>query len=177
MDFPKSFDEYFAIDSHCGLIKSSHDHAQYLQSRLRTTDLMECYIHDITPFKALHEPVADKNSICLTALYNDEPVCMFGVVPFSDKRYDELRMGTVWMLGSERLNSIQKSFYKTTKQVVNWLSQEFDYLENVVPLSHKRTILWLSILGFDVGHGIILINNTECVRFVRCAPHVEVSFQ
>ena len=90
---------------------------------------------------------------------------------------NELRMGNIWMLGSNKLNTIRKSFYKTSKKVVNWLSEEFDYLENVVPLSHKKTILWLSLLGFDVGKGIITINNTECVRFVRCAPNIQVSFQ
>ena len=182
MVFPESFDKYFQIDNHVGLIKSTHKHAQYLQSRLRTNDMIECAIHEITPFRVLHEAVADDDTFCITALYDEEPVCMFGVSPLipCDQVYEtinELRMGNIWMLGSNKLNTIRKSFYKTSKQVVNWLSEEFDYLENVVPLGHKKTILWLSLLGFDVGKGIITINNTECVRFVRCAPNIQVSFQ
>lgn len=176
MDFPKSTDKYFHKNGRVTLMHSTHEHAQYVQSRLRPNDLKECEIHNVTPFVALHAPVMEKNGIALTALYDDEPVAMFGVVPF-DEALGDLDMGTIWMLGTNRLNHLQKSFYKTTKQFVDWAVTKYDYVENVVPLDHKRTILWLHTLGFDIGQGTVTINGTECIRFVRCAPHVEVSFQ
>lgn len=166
MGFPNSTENCFHKKGHVSIISSQHEHAQYLQDKLRKEDLYECFIHRVTPFMALHQPIKEKDGYVFTALFKDEPVAMFGV---ADVKNDlDINAGTVWMLGSKELYKCQLSLTKTSKQIVDWLMTEYDMLENIVPAKNKKTINWLKFLGFTVKNTPINVNNYDCFHFVRC---------
>ena len=173
--FPNSTVDAFHEDGDIKIVKSTPDHAGYLQHRLRPDDVRECLVHGSTPWRALHIPFRIKNADTWTALYKDEPVCMYGVVPFvADKDFVS---ATVWMLGSVVLDENPLKFCKTAQQVIDWLNMQYDMLENVVPADHQRTIQWLDRMGFIFAEVPTVINGFSCYRFVRCEKSIEVRFE
>ena len=70
MDFLKSTKDCFYKKGHVSIVSSTYKHAQYLQNKLRKEDLFECFIHRVTPFMALHQPIKEKDSYVFTVLYN-----------------------------------------------------------------------------------------------------------
>lgn len=173
MVFPNSTKKCFHKNGRVSIVVSTYEHAQYLQNKLKTDDLYECFIHGVTPFIALHQPIKEKDGFVFTALYDNQPVAMFGVANLLSD--DDLNMGTVWMLGTNELYKIQKSFIKTTKEVVDWLMTKYDIIENIVPVQNIRTIKWLKLLKFSVSSEKIKVNNCDCYHFVRCISGLIVS--
>lgn len=172
--FPRSTANDFHHDGDIRITKSTVEHAEYLQNHLRLTDVRECMIHSATPWRALHYPLQRKDAVTWTGLYKNVPVCMFGVVPISDD--GEFRSGSIWLLGSDTLEKHASKFLRTSYNMLAHIEQDWDLLENVVPIDHQKTLNWLNWLGFMFGEDVVNINGFACVRFVRCAPHIEVRF-
>lgn len=173
-DFPKSTVRDFHHDGDIRITKATSDHAKYLQDHLRLTDVRECMIHSATPWRALHYPLQRKDAITWTGIYKDVPVCMFGVVPISTE--DGFKSGSIWLLGTDTLEKEAKKFLRISRQMFEYIEADWDVLENVVPIDHQKTLNWLNWLGFLFGEDVVKINGFACVRFVRCAPHIEVTF-
>lgn len=173
--FPNSTVDAFHVDGDVKIVKATAEHAGYLQHHLRPSDVRECMIHSSTPWRALHAPLRLKDAYTWTGMYKDEPVCMFGVVPFMTS--DNFHAATVWMLGSTVLDDIPRVFLKSSKQMCEWISDQYDLIENIVPLDHERTIKWLDWLGFVFSEEPTIVNGYSCVRFVRCDTAIEVTFQ
>lgn len=157
------------------IIRSTLDHASYLQHHLRQTDVRECMIHGSTPWRALHTPLTVKNAETWTGIYQEVPVCMFGTVPLVED--NDMRTALIWMLGTDTLNQKWRKFLRLSRPVSEYLIEGYDLVENVVPIDHTRTIQWLSWLGFIFGDTPTMINGFECVRFVRCAFPIKVRLQ
>ena len=173
--FPKSSINAFHEDGDVKIVKATVEHAGYLQHHLRDTDIRECMIHGATPWRALHVPLSSKHARTWTGLYKDEPVCMFGVFPFENKQ--DLTSGHIWMLGSSVLDDIPRKFLRTSKLMSNWLCDQYDWVENLVPIEHERTIKWLDWLGYSFSNQPTVINGYHCLRFVRCQRDIEVRFE
>lgn len=173
--FPNSTVDAFHVDGDVSIVKSTVEHAGYLQHRLRPSDVRECMIHSSTPWRALHAPLRYKDAYTWTGIWKDEPVCMFGVVPFMTS--DDFKAATIWMLGSDVLDENPRPFLRNSKLMCNWIVDRYDLVENVVPLDHERTIKWLDWLGFAFGEEATVINGYSCLRFVRCDEAIEVRFQ
>ena len=156
------------------IVRATSEHAAYLQHHLREEDVIECKMHGATPWWALHSPLAKPDAETWTGIYKDVPMCMFGTSPIS--RYDDFTIGTVWMLGTEAVSTEYRTFLRLSRIVADYLCTRYDIVENVVPIEHHKTIMWLAWLGFTFNEIPIEIGGVECVRFVRCAADVEVSF-
>ena len=157
------------------IIKSTLDHASYLQHHLRHTDVRECMIHGSTPWRALHTPLSIKTAKTWTGIYQEIPVCMFGTVPLVEEH--DIKTALIWMLGTNTLNKEWRKFLRLSRSVSEYLVEGYDLVENVVPIDHTKTIQWLSWLGFAFGDMPTMVNGFECVRFVRCASSAKVTLQ
>ena len=173
--FPNSTANAFHEDGDVKILKATSEHASYLQHRLRSTDIRECMIHGSSPWRALHEPLANPDAITWTGLYKDEPVCMFGLSPILS--HSEINCGIVWMLGSSVIDENPLKFVRVSINMVNYMISVYDTIENVVPLDHEHTIKWLCSLGFMFAEEPTIINGFSCLRFVRCTDSITVRFQ
>jgi hypothetical protein len=173
--FPKSTAKDFHHDGDIRITTATLDHAEYLQNHLRLTDVRECMIHGATPWRALHYPLKRKDAITWTGLYKNVPVCMFGVVPINSE--DGFKTGSIWLLGTHMIDQYPRKFLPLTRQMLDYIAEDWDVLENVVPIDHQKTLNWLNWLDFMFGEDIVKINGFACVRFVRCAPSIEVTFE
>ena len=111
--FPNSTADAFHVDGNAKIVKATIEHAGYLQHRLRPSDVRECMIHASTPWRALHAPLRYKGAYTWTGLWKDEPVCMFGVVPFMET--DDFAGATIWMLGSDVIDANIRPFLRNSK--------------------------------------------------------------
>jgi len=100
---------------------------------------------------------------------------MFGVVPISSE--DGFKTGSIWLLGTDLIDKHPRKFLPLTRKMLDYIAQDWDVLENVVPIDHHKTLNWLNWLDFMFGEDVVKINGFACVRFVRCAPHIEVTFE
>ena len=153
------------------IVEAISSDAEHLQNTLRPTDIRECQIHGVTPFKALHLPFKENRHHTLTAMVNDIPICMFGTVPI---RQD---VGSVWLLGNDLLEKNHVSFLKASKEMIELVQTHYPIIENVVPADHHKTIEWLMWLGFVFHTEPVIINSYACLRFVRCQVNVEVQLR
>jgi len=175
MVFPNSTNNAFHADGDLEIVESTYEHAEYLQNHLRSPDVRECMIHSSTPWRALHYPITLKDAVTFTALHKNTPACMFGVVPILNN--DEWKTGSIWLLGTDEIDKHPKKFLRASKNMLEYFCDRWDMLENVVPVDHTETLQWLAWLGFVFCEEVTVVNGFECVRFVRCAPHVEMPFQ
>jgi hypothetical protein len=144
------------------IVKSKPSHAETLQHELRYTDNRECVIAGVTPWRALMEPLKDKKAETYTALVNDKPVMMFGVVE------EHELVGSIWMLCSEEVDKHPKTFLRWSKPIVDYFQDQFLLLKNVCPIEHYKTLTWLGYLDFMIMPVPIELNGHKVLRFVRC---------
>ena len=173
--FPSSTANAFHVDGDYRIVASTHEHASYVQQRLRIHDARECMIHGITPWRALHIPLKNPDAQTWTFMHKDVPLAMGGVVEiFYD---DSVRCGSIWMLGSYDVNKHKRKFFEISEKMLEYVMLHYDYVENVVPVDHTHTLLYLNRLGFMFAEEPTLVNGFTCVRFVRCNSDIEVRFE
>lgn len=163
--------KYLGVD----IVESTPEHANWLQNNLRQTDLRECLIMGATPWRALHLPLGIKGAVTYTVMdFDGNPAAMFGTVPLEES--DE-SIASVWMLGTYQLEKHFRILIRMTQPILEHFQQRYDILENVVPVDHLRTIRWLIHAGCLFASQPTIVNGYAVVRFVRCADHIEVSFE
>ena len=144
------------------IVKSRPSHAERLQSNLRSTDVRECVIAGVNPWRALMQPFQEDTAETYTALLNDEPVMMFGVV----KQHD--LVGSIWMLCSADVDKYPKTFLKWSRPIVDYFQDQYLLLQNVCPVEHYKTLTWLGYLDFMIMPRALDLNGYKVLRFVRC---------
>ena len=157
----------FRIDERTTLEKAKHRHASYLQHNLRACDNRELKIHKTTAFTALHSVIPCPMSQTFTALVDNKPMCMFGVVP------DGFHIASIWLLGTDVINEKNRVFLRYSKYFLEYFLNKYDVLENIVPVDHDVTIRWLKWCRFKFTDKI-LHNGYECYRFVRCNKNIKL---
>ncbi len=86
----------------------------------------------------------DKSDISYVGLYHGDPVVCFGV-----RRNTSLsNKGIVWLLSTNKLNSIKNIFIRNSRPYVVKLMNGFDMLENWVDVRNTVAIRWLRWCGF-----------------------------
>lgn len=144
------------------IVRSRPSHAERLQHNLRDTDLRECMIAGVSPWRALMESFQIDTAETYTVLLKEEPVMMFGVVP-----QHEL-VARIWMLCSPTVERHPKTFIKLSPSIVDYFQNQYFLLENVCPMDHYKTIAWLEYLGFGFLAQPVRMNGHAVFRFVRC---------
>jgi hypothetical protein len=76
-------------------------------------------------------------------LLNDKVVCIFGIGHIGE-------VGIPWMLASDHLRDIRKTFLRECKGYLEEMSQGCSYLYNVAWARNETHITWLKWLGFDI---------------------------
>ena len=171
--FPNSTADAFHVEGDFSIVPSTYEHAQHLQHYLRQEDIRECLIHGSTPWRALHLPLKVSGASTWTLLHKGTAICMGGVIPHEE---NDVSYGTIWMLGSYELNRNRSVLLKLALPMLEHILEWHDFVENVVPVDHHRTLRWLERLGFMFAEETTVVNGYECVRFVRCNPAIEMTF-
>lgn len=136
-------------------------HLMHVAERMRAVDARECWeIGGMEPLEALQHS-AQGNGQRWTALFDGEPVAVFGVTE------DTLMgggIGTAWMLGTDRLQSDWRAFARASKPVIGELLRRYPALTNVMLTDNTLCMRWLRWLGasFSVSGSY--------ARFLLCAP-------
>ena len=104
------------------IIKSSPSHAEKLQHNLRDTDLRECLIAGVSPWRALMQSLQVDTAETYTVLLKEEPVMMFGVVPQHDL------VARIWMLCSPVVEQYPKTFVKLSPSIVDYFQDKYFFL-------------------------------------------------
>jgi hypothetical protein len=135
-------------------------HLPYIAERMREIDRRECHeLGGLEPLAALERSIG-----CLghhwTALFDGEPVALFGVTQ------DTLLgggVGTAWLLGTDRLQRDWRAFVRASKPVVRELLTRYRALSNVLLTDNTLCMRWLAWLGasFRVSE--------PYARFLLCA--------
>ena len=152
------------------VVKGHPSHAHYLQHKLRSTDVRECMIAGETPWRALMSPLQNSSAETYTALVDDKPVMMFGVVP------EHELVGTIWMLCSDVVDKHPKTFIKWSPAFLDYFQEQYYLLQNVCPVEHYKTLTWLGYLGFMIMPNSFEINGHQVLRFVRCQESESMQF-
>ena len=81
---------------------------------------------------------------CNSIIHNDTVIGMFGVGLDPEHKTHALP----WLLGSDEIIKVQKSFLKESKIWVDKITKEYDLLYNYVHIGNRVSIKWLKYLGF-----------------------------
>lgn len=135
-------------------------HLEHIAKHMRTVDARECReIGGMEPLEALQHSTHGMGPRW-TALFDDEPVAMFGVTE------DTLMgggIGTAWLLGTDRLQRDWRAFARASRPVVQELLTHYRALSNVMLTDNTLCMRWLAWLGATFNtHG-------PYARFLLCA--------
>ena len=126
--------------------KSIEEDSAILAPKLRTSDVKEIWAAGrFGPFAAL-DGGFKISRLCFTIEYQGEVVAMFGCAP--TKIHEEI--GTAWLLASDRLYDMRKTFFKNSKYFIGLMLNEFPYLFNFVHTENKQSIKWLKLCGANL---------------------------
>lgn len=116
-----------------------------LASHLRTEDLIEIRSahKDRPPYKSLVDGIVISSPDCWTIEANNGDIIgIFGVARVSET------VGSVWLLGSGRIKSIQREFLRHSRFWMDMIQEKYPLLGNVVYAENTIHIRWLKWLGF-----------------------------
>lgn len=123
-------------------------HADAIAANARQADIDELWAQGrSSPLRALRYGM----KVCpraRTGLLDGEPVCMFGVTPYSILR----GQGVPWMVGTRALEglSAQKALLRVSEQVMGGWMGEYSLLFNFVDQRNVAAHRWLRWLGFTL---------------------------
>jgi hypothetical protein len=106
----------------------------------------------------LLEGIANSDE-CIAIVYEDKVVALFGVVNMWGLG------GSPWMLASNDLKKIAKSFLREAKGEVQKMLQKYKLLENHVWVGNHDHIEWLKWMGFTVDETTEIIRGGNGGRF------------
>jgi len=129
------------------VIPAHRDHLFRLANNMAQADRDECTAMAMEPHSAL-ENALSKSFAAWTGMVNDEPVCMFGVVPAGGLLGG---VGTPWFSATPELQRHRVSFIKACRRHLEMMLDIFPLLVDFVDVQHKSAIRWLSWLGFEVA--------------------------
>ncbi|ENC6709933.1 hypothetical protein ABKY54_004543 [Vibrio harveyi] len=131
----------------------------------RPEDVAEVAASTIKDFEsAVRQSVADSEwSLC--AFCGDDLLCVFGIGNINILS----GTGAPWLLGTNKIKAHKKAFWKGSVEVVEWMKERIDTLENHVHARNKPSIAWLKRLGFTVESSAIDgLNGEKFLRFYLC---------
>jgi hypothetical protein len=114
-----------------------------MKNHLRLSDVQEVWAsHHHTPEKALELSFA-VSELCLTVDVKGMPAVIFGITP--QTLLDN--SATVWMLATEKIRHIRKSFVKECQHYIDMMLIRYPVLENYVDARNVESIRWLKWCG------------------------------
>ena len=115
---------------------------------LRDADVLEVDASsNMTAKEALYTGIKLSDP-CYTAYWCGKPLAIFGVFPFSMPEEAE-RFGSIWLLGTDMIDTMGLGFLRVSKGWVEELLQDYVGLCNYVDVRNSTHIKWLEWLGAD----------------------------
>lgn len=134
----------YYYDKNDVLIRTATYHdIQEMKDHLRESDIREVQAsHGQTPHEALLFSLRT-SPLAITVLYRKMPVAVFGIVgsPMNDGS------ATVWLLATDGIYAMKKTFLKLSKQFIGSFLKQFPTLYNFVDSRNHVTIRWLEWCG------------------------------
>lgn len=127
------------------IVAAEARHINRIAKNIAEIDELECRMLGHSPKQALRLGLR-MSSICGTALLDDQPIAMFGVVP---ENLIEGK-GSAWLLLTKKGRQQHRALVVLGKQITEILHKEAEILHNHVHASNDRAIRWLEYLGFTV---------------------------
>lgn len=121
------------------IVKSTKAHAVAMIPNIRKADMIELSKAGVTISDALLAGLDGEK--CYTALIDDKPVMMFGLVRLG------LDMGLVWALGTDEVLKERKEFLRQSKVWRDTFLNDYSRLVNFVDTDNDQAIRWLRWLG------------------------------
>jgi len=75
----------------------------------------------------------------------DEPVCLFGVVPYPGLP----GVGAVWLLGTDMISQVPGQFLRVSRGWIRLMMRRYSVLENRADSRNETHIRWLQWVGFS----------------------------
>lgn len=141
--------------------------AAYVASRMRQSDIDEAKaISGKTP----HQTVSVSRARCAEvwcACVDGRPAALFGCAALSVLG----RHGSPWLLGTDDLDRVPRQMVEITRGFVGVWRELYDLLENVADGTNKKSLRWLSRVGFTLDAPVRLPNGALVVRFSTRKQH------
>lgn len=80
---------------------------------------------------------------CYSVYHKGKPLFMFGVCPYPGA----INVGVVWLLGTDEINKIPKTFLKESKEWINHMSKGYMCLTNAIWEKNKMHLKWIEHCG------------------------------
>ena len=114
-----------------------------IAARMRESDRLEVMAsHGHAPYEAVKFAFSS-SPVCMTILYKNEPVAMFGVVGYPMCP----GTATVWLLGTNGIYKMRKSFLRLSRRYIAEMLKEYPTLYNFVDARNRVTVRWLEWCG------------------------------
>lgn len=131
------------------IVPATEEHADVIGNDPRPADMDEVWAsHRMTVRKALEHGLKVGRSYAV--LMDDDPVLIFGAVPFSILG----GIGVVWALGSRAMErrDVQREFLRYSRDVLEVVRGWFPtMLYNFVDVRNAGAIRWLRWMGFTIA--------------------------
>lgn len=142
------------------LIPAELGHIPPIAENMRAPDAEEARAMGHSATSALS--VGLKGSVdCYTAMLNDRPVAMMGLMPKSIIEGE----GYPWFLGTEEVYHNGKAMLALGPKVVRLWRDSLPCLSGLVAVTNARAIRYIRRLGFEVGEERTVIGGVEFVTF------------
>ena len=124
--------------------ESNKDDSAKLAPNLRSSDVKEIWAAGhLLPLESLESSFKISRR-CFTIEHQGQVVAMFGCAPITSDQ------GTVWLLASDGLYQMRKTFFKYSVYFIDLMLEEFPYLFNFVHNENKQSIKWLKLCGASI---------------------------
>lgn len=118
-----------------------------LKGNLRKEDNRECLAMSGCSADISIQRGFERSMFCWVGMYDDEPVCVFGVVATSSVlRYK----GIPWMLGTDAVPKVKMQVLRRSRKYVEKMLEPFQVLENWVDKRNTASKRWLKWCGFTI---------------------------
>jgi hypothetical protein len=107
--------------------------------------------------------VADDSSIVFTGLIDDEPVCIYGLIPptlLSNRAY-------LWLLTTELADRQKFLFIRHSQVVIEEILKEYDHIVGDAKIDDARAMKWLKWLGAEFSYPRDGISSFHITREAR----------
>ena len=155
--------------SYVQIVPATLAHAQHIARHLRAADRAE--LMTSAPAR-LTQTLIEAISVSRwahVALLDGTPVLAYGVSPSEANP----RWGVPWLLGTEDMKRIRKSFIRECRSEVELMEAGFSFLYNRVHDKNALAIRWLMWLGFTIDfERPAKVRGETFLNFYRGNPHV-----
>lgn len=144
------------------IVPAQARHVAFLARRLRVIDRIECEAMGRSAKQALRHGLA-ASARCWTALVDDEPHAMFGVVVESALSGEAIP----WFLGTDRVRDYGRALLAEGPALLDDMHRFGRRLRNFVSSDNEQAIRLLERWGFTVEQEQIVMRSIAFRRFTR----------